>query len=233
MSRLRNPRLWLALVGVAAALVVAGIVLIVGGVVGLDRGMESLVLTGLATLAGTGWFRAYQEHRRALRIDRSLVAAQQATASAALRDGVTGLANFRLFDASARKLLAFAQRYGQPFSVVLVEVDGVAAGAAGERVLKYLGTVLARNAREADSVARVNDAMFGLLLPETDYEGAQRLWDRLREAALADWPEHRSWSIFGGAAGYTVDVGSVESLLSDADRRLALEKRRLRADSEP
>lgn len=233
MSRLHKPRLWLACVGAGAALIVAAVVLIIGGVIGLDRGLESLMVTGLATLAGTGWFRAFQEHRHATHADQRLVAAQQATAAAALRDGVTGLANFRLFDASARKLLAFAQRYGQSFAILLVEVDGLAGNAAGERILKYLGSVLTRNAREADSVARVNDAMFALLLPDTAYEGAQQLWERLRTAALADWPEHRSWSIFGGAAGYTVEVGSVESLLSDADRRLALEKRRLRADSEP
>jgi diguanylate cyclase (GGDEF)-like protein len=236
MSRLGSARLWLALVGAAAALVVAGVALVVGGVIGLDRGLESLVLTGFATLAGTGWFKAYQEHRRVRQAERNLAAAQQATVTSALRDRTTGLASERIFETALRKSLASAQRYGHPFSVLLVEVNGAAGGdsrgAPNDRVLKYLAGVFTRYVRDADTIARLREEMFGFLLPDTDYEGAQRLWERLREAAFADWPEHRWWAIFGGAAGYSVDVGSFESLLSDADRRLALEKRRLRAEPE-
>ncbi len=239
MSRLHSPRLWLALLGAAAALAVAAAVVLVGAVAGLDRGLESLLLTGLASLVGAGWFKAYQQNLRARRAERALAAARQATAAAALRDPLTGLGNRRMFDTHLQAALGRAQRYGNPFSVMLVEVNlpgGTNDGprsAGNERIVKFVGTVLAGSLRSADILARLNEITFGVVMAETEYEGAQLAWARLRDDVLAAWPEHRAWSLSGGTAGYGVDIGSVESLLSDADRRLALEKRRLRAEPEP
>lgn len=238
MSRLHSPRLWLVLIGAGAVLSVTTAVVLIGAVAGLDRGIESLLFTAFATLAGAGWLKAYLQHRRAQRAEQALATARQATAAAALRDQVTGLANQRLFDSHLRAAFERAQRYGNPFSVLLIEVNLPAAqphtshGAGNDRLLRYLSSVISHSLRSTDIAARINDFAFGIVLPETEYEGARRTWERLREAALASWPENRAWSLSGGAAGYTVDVGSVESMLSDADRRLALEKRRLRAEHE-
>ena len=238
MSRLQSPRFWLVLFGAVAVLTVVCAVVVVGAVAGVDRGIESFLLAALATLGGAGWLKAYLQQGRALRAEQALTAARQASVAAALRDPLTGLANQRLFDSHLRAAFERGQRYGNSFSVLLIELDFAgsperpAQSASKERVLKYLGTIFTRNLRSADTAARVSDYSFGVLLPETEYEGARHAWERIRDVSHLNWPDNRTWSLSGGAAGYNVDVGSVENMLSDADRRLALEKRRLRAEHE-
>jgi len=186
----------------------------------------------------TGWWRAYREGNRARAAEQALEASRQAAEGLALRDPQTGLGNYRLFMVSLRGAFARAQRYAQVFSVLLIEVNvpelahDDASVSAYERLMKYLGTIVATNLRSADTPARYSESMFAVVLYETDYEGAMIAWDRLRHVARENWPEGRLWSIFGGAATYSVETDSIESLISDADRRLALEKRRLRAEPE-
>jgi diguanylate cyclase (GGDEF)-like protein len=239
MSRLHSPRVWFVLFGAGTAFAVACLVVLVGAVGGFERGIESLLITGFASLAATGWFKAYRQSVRTQQVATALATAHQATAAAALRDPVTGLGNYRMFDTHLRAAFARAQRYGNPFSVLLIEVNlsggtgPTSSSTTGDRVLSFVGKVLSRELRGADLVARVGEFTFGVVMPETEFDGARLAWDRLRNAILGYWPEHRTWSLSGGAAGYSVDVGCLESLISDADRRLALEKRRLRAEPEP
>jgi len=238
MLRLHHRRVWLSL-GAACALLLAGAGIVTAtNVSPAEWAIFSLLCVGLFAFGCAGWLVSYRHRRENLQLRRALVAAKDAAATSALRDPDTGLGNYRLFDISMRGAFARAQRYGHPFSVLLIEVTipeparGVPRGLARERVLKFVGTALQGRVREADVAARLGDSMFGIVLTETEYEGAKVAWDRLREATLRHWPELRTWSLAGGASGYGVDTGSTESMLADADRRLALEKRRLRAEPE-
>jgi diguanylate cyclase (GGDEF)-like protein len=238
MFRLLKPKFLLGLVVIVAACsLITGLVLTTNAA-GLDWN-PALVLLLVLILAGTsGWVAAYRLHGLANRLQRDLSSAQEAAATASWRDPVSGLATYRLFDAALHNAFERAQRYSQPFSVLLIEVSGAGGmrvpgrSPAQDALLRFLGSVLQVNSRSSDISARLSESMLGLVLAETDQDGAQALWQRLRAVAYAQWPEQRSWSISGGVAAYSVDCTSVEGLMADADRRLALEKRRLRAEPE-
>lgn len=238
MLRLRPPRIWLVLLAVVvAALLSVGLTLADNaaraGWVLLAAGLGALTVLCIA-----GWCAALRLHQRAVQAEQALAATRSAGAGVALRDPLTGLGNYRLFEAILRGAIARAQRYGRPVSIVLIEVSVPQAARTAprpssyEQVLKYIATVLARNVREADTLCRLGDTMFGIVLHETELDGAQHAWERLRAATYSRWPEARTWSIAGGASAYSVEIDAVEALMAEADRRLALEKRRLRAEPE-
>jgi diguanylate cyclase (GGDEF)-like protein len=87
-------------------------------------------------------------------------------------------------DESAR-----AARFRRPSMVVtasLPNLDDVAARwgrAAAERVVTETARLLVSQGRAVDHIARLGDATFGVLLPETGEFGASRYAERVRAAA--------------------------------------------------
>ena len=239
MPRLHMPRIMLIMFAASAALLLAAGVSLAGNAAGIGWLAAGVCAGVLLALCVCGWLAAWQQLRRAHRAEVALEAMRTAAATAALRDPLTGLGNYRLFDATLRGAIARAQRYGRPVSILLVEVSvpqaarTAAHASTYEQVLKYVAVVLQRNLREADTICRLGDNIFGVVLHETELEGAVQAWERLRELLIGRWPEPRHWSASGGASAYSVEIDAAEAMVQEADRRLALEKRRLRADSEP
>ncbi|GEM_PF-1556385 len=240
MGRVFRLRLLLLIGGACAGLAIAAATFAADTLIGLAAALATLLLAALATFAAAGWLTALRAHGRQREAERDLVRARDAAATAVLRDPLTGLGNYRLFEAMLRAAVARAQRYREPLSVLLFEVnvagDAHAAGraAAQERLLRFISAVLTANVRDADFSARLSDSMFGIVLADTDAESALVVRERVRAAALGHWPAgESSWMLAGGAAAYTADCGRVEDLLAEANRRLALERRRSRAEPEP
>jgi diguanylate cyclase (GGDEF)-like protein len=104
----------------------------------------------------------------------------------ALVDGLTGLANRRLGTAALEKELARAQRFGEPLSLVLADIDDFKrindrwGHPTGDEVLKVFADVLRASVREIDLAGRWGGEEFALLLPGTDLEGARELAERVR-----------------------------------------------------
>jgi len=115
--------------------------------------------------------------------------------AARLTDTLTGLGTRPRFFANAETEISRARRYKHPFSIVLMDVDGLAdinrssGHAAGDRVLAGLGRLLAANIRKSDFAARVGEDEFAVWLPETRFEPAAawvaRLGDRVPELVPA------------------------------------------------
>ncbi|MBI1336215.1 MAG: diguanylate cyclase [Phycisphaera sp.] len=101
-----------------------------------------------------------------------------------LTDAVTQLPNARHFRIAAQKL---ANRPGQPWSVVLVNLDHfrklneVMDHQSADLVLKTIARALRRASRRSNFIARLNGATFGLLCPGLGREDTVNLADRLRE----------------------------------------------------
>jgi len=239
MPRSRLARVIVLMAATSAALLLAAGATLAGNAAGLTWLLAGLCAGALLALCVAGWSFALRQTLRMRRAESTLEAARTTSTTSALRDPLTGAGNYRLFDATLRGAIARAQRYGRPVAILLLEVSvpqgsrAAAHASTYEQVLKYVATVLKRNLREADTICRLGDTMFGVVLHETDFDGAVHAWERLREQLVARWPEPRPWSASGGASAYTVEFDAAEALIAEADRRLALEKRRLRADSEP
>ncbi len=240
MARVFSFRLVILVGGACAGLAIAAAAFAANTLIGLAAALVTLLVAALATFSAIGWGVAVRAYGRQRAAERDLARAREAAAAAALRDPRTGLGNYRLFEAMLRHAVARSQRYGHPLSVLLFEVSpvvdsrSVERSAAQERLLRFIAAVLTANLRDADFIARLSDTMFGVVLSDTDVEHAGVVRDRLRAAAYSHWPlGESSWTLAGGAAGYTPDCGRIEDLLAEANRRLALERRRTRAEPEP
>ncbi|WP_322521538.1 diguanylate cyclase [Guyparkeria halophila] len=150
-------------------------------------------------------------------------------------DGLTGLANRRHFLGEAERAWRRAQRTGEPLAIAVLDLDLFKdtndryGHAAGDAVLCALAACLGRTLRETDLAGRLGGEEFGLLLVDTDLDGAQTLLERLRER-IASTPvgfEGRSLSLsasIGVARCRQADRGIAEAL-SRADRALYVAKR--------
>lgn len=101
------------------------------------------------------------------------------------RDDLTGLSNRRGLLRELSRELERARRYGRELSVLMIDLDHFKAindaygHLAGDRLLKELGSILARSIRRVDCVGRWGGDEFLAILPETAHEEAEHLAWRL------------------------------------------------------
>lgn len=149
----------------------------------------------------------------------------------AISDPLTGLANYRRLIAVIESELDRSRRTLRPFSVVLLDMDGLKAindrygHLVGSRSLVRLGKILRNHSRAIDTPARYGGDEFVLVLPEAPREIASRVTARVRER-LATEPEEPTLSVSAGIAAYPEDGDSAEKLLGAADRALYRMKHR-------
>jgi diguanylate cyclase (GGDEF)-like protein len=151
---------------------------------------------------------------------------------AAATDSVTGLANRSAFGQRTEQELHRAMRSGQPFSVIVVDLDRFKAvndrlgHLEGDSVLARSGAALSRNARAADTVARLGGDEFGILLPETAGGDAFEVANRMRvsiERTFSDAPQPITGSF--GIAAFPDDAQTASELLHCADEAMYAAKR--------
>ena len=109
----------------------------------------------------------------------------------AVTDGLTGVLNRRRASEILGLELTRSARTGQPFSIVLGEVDqfnGFVDGhgrECGDHALTAVARTISSGLREFDAVGRWGGAEFLVLLPGEDLDGAERVAETLR-AAVAE-----------------------------------------------
>jgi two-component system cell cycle response regulator len=121
--------------------------------------------------------------RAALRTKRF----QDMLAQRAMIDGLTGLWNRAHFDQRMHEEVAAAARYDRTMSLILMDVDKFKnlndnhGHPFGDEVLQAVGDVLQDSARTSDWPCRYGGEEFGLILRETDLDGAIIMAERVRE----------------------------------------------------
>jgi diguanylate cyclase (GGDEF)-like protein len=143
-------------------------------------------------------------------------------------DALTGLLNRRAFEERVNVELARRLRYKQSFSLALLDLDGFNTAndrfgeAAGDELLKMIGTILNKHTRVMDACFRLGGDEFAILMPGTAFEGAKVLAERFRtqinEAKLCDGTVTASIGV--------VEAGeeTIESLAERADAALRADK---------
>jgi diguanylate cyclase (GGDEF)-like protein len=153
----------------------------------------------------------------------------------ALVDTLTGLANRRLCEAALEKEIGRADRFGEPFSLVVGDLDDFKnvndryGHQTGDDVLKEFARALQETVRDIDLAGRWGGEEFVVGLPGTDLAGGARLAERVREALAqraieAPSGEHFHVTATFGVAEFDGRSGLLE-LLAAADAALYRAKR--------
>lgn len=106
----------------------------------------------------------------------------------AVTDGLTGLYNHKHFHEMLALELGRARRYGQPLSLLLLDIDhfksynDARGHQAGDTLLRDLAGLFQSEARQHDHVARYGGEEFAFLLPQSDKRQASEVAKRLCRA---------------------------------------------------
>jgi diguanylate cyclase (GGDEF)-like protein len=114
----------------------------------------------------------------------------------AAEDPLTGLLNRRAMEERLEQELQRTARYGEPLSVLLMDVDGLkqindAQGhAGGDRALRAVAKAMREQSRAIDLAGRWGGDEFLIAAPNTDAAPATHLAERIRRAVVegADGP---------------------------------------------
>ena len=150
-------------------------------------------------------------------------------------DPLTQLANSRVFRERLEQDLARADRYGEPLSVLLLDVDGLkrvndrSGHRAGDAALSAVASAIRGGMREADLGARLGGDEFAIIAPRTDESAALVLAERLRAQlanATAGAVRPRTTISVGVASLAPTVRRSAANLLAAADQAMYRAKRK-------
>lgn len=120
--------------------------------------------------------------------EQKLLQLQKQLEELSYQDGLTGVANRRMFDNRFQMEWSNAQRTSQPLSLILLDIDYFKqyndhyGHVRGDDCLKNVGQALSGAAvRPRDLLARYGGEEFVLLLPETDAQAAAQVAERCRQ----------------------------------------------------
>jgi len=141
----------------------------------------------------------------------------------ATTDGLTGLRNHRVFVERLREEFRRARRYGEPLSMIMLDVDkfkdynDAFGHVPGNAALRQLASILHESARETDVLARYGGEEFAVILPHTKAEEAFSVAERMRDAIEAYPWELRAITASFGVCELSEKMPDAKALVSSAD----------------
>lgn len=148
----------------------------------------------------------------------------------AFLDPLTGLFNRRYLASRLNEELARAHRYELALSALLIDIDHFKrindsyGHQTGDTVLRHIGTVITTESRPSDIVTRYGGEEILLIAPNTDFEAACSLAERLRQKIESSTMQTAE----GVALAITASIGltsltaldTVETLIERTDQSL-------------
>jgi two-component system cell cycle response regulator len=200
---------------------------------GLDLGVNDFIMrpverTELAARVRT----QIRRHRYAVELRESV----NHTLALAVTDELTGLYNRRYFERHLTLMLDKAREQDRDMAVMLIDMDFFKAvndthgHAVGDAVLREFALRLRRNIRGVDLACRFGGEEFVVLMPDTDFQQAQGVAERVR-AAVSERPfdvgggRSLTITISLGVAFNEADTDVPETLIKHADIALYRAKR--------
>lgn len=150
----------------------------------------------------------------------------------AVRDPLTGLANYRLLVERVDEQIKRYGRTNKPFAILLLDLDGLKkindefGHLVGSLAICRVAEVLHLSCRETDTAARYGGDEFALVMTESSAESAALVAQRVVHRLSQDAEEPRL-SVSIGIAEFPRDGATIEHLLSAADQSLYNDKRRV------
>lgn len=149
------------------------------------------------------------------------------------RDPLAPVLNRRAFVRELTRMIAFAERYGVPGSVVYLDIDGMKrindshGHGAGDAALRHVAEVLLRDVRASDVVGRLGGDEFGIILAQASGHAAAAKAAALAKAiegAPVTWQD-TTLELRVSYGAYTFAGGEgVDEALSAADRAMYAHK---------
>jgi diguanylate cyclase (GGDEF)-like protein/PAS domain S-box-containing protein len=136
----------------------------------------------------TGVIGTLGDITESVELNRQLTQYQDDLYHLSITDALTGLHNRRHFDTQLEVILADHLQHHLPMCLVIVNVDGFKfindtyGHPAGDEVLRTLGTLLNRMARDRDYLARLASDEFVMILRNTTLAEATRIARQLHES---------------------------------------------------
>jgi diguanylate cyclase (GGDEF)-like protein len=155
-----------------------------------------------------------------------------------IKDGLTGLYNYRFFRELLNEQYNLAKRFRFPLSCIMIDIDFFKAvndtygHHAGDAILSQLADILRHNVRDADKAIRYGGEEFIIMLPYTDSGDAYLKAEKLRRV-ISSFPfsagrKKVNITVSIGIATYTgtKNIKRAEQLVIYADKALYQAKQR-------
>ncbi len=143
-----------------------------------------------------------------------------------IQDPLTQVCNRRHFQQKYQEALYNAERYGQNFSLIMLDLDHFKrindryGHQAGDETLKWFSKQASSGLRDSDVFARYGGEEFILLLPATGIEGAitvaQRIQDSLLQSPMIFKDKNLNITVSIGVTTHSIGI-SADKLLAQAD----------------
>ena len=192
--------------------------------------LDALQLDDSFGMASAPWPMVTQTIRRAaFELCGAIAARAGGAAGSGITDPLTTLHTRAVFVAAVDKEIQRSERFGEPFALILIDVDRLAdintgyGHGAGNRVLERVGIVVRNYFRDTDWVARLCEDTFAVLLPAIQGYNAERLAERMRVTVeeRLQVHDHRSDQQFPVTISVGVVVAESVARTEKAERLIA------------
>jgi diguanylate cyclase (GGDEF)-like protein len=151
-------------------------------------------------------------------------------------DFLTGCLNRRAFNERAIKMFEQCRRDRRPMALLMLDIDHFKSvndrfgHPVGDRVIRGLGTLLLSTSRAEDLVGRFGGEEFVVALPDTGYDAAYRIAERIRIAVEEEVTNSMSdvpgciVTVSVGFATISPAYPNIEFMLNKADEALYVAK---------
>ncbi len=188
-----------------------------------ERRMELCRVLALDAGVALNYSRLLEQSRCLV---RDLEEANERLQQQAVHDGLTGLPNHRSFHQRLTEFVHRVGRYGETFSVAMLDVDHFKAyndaygHQEGDLALQQIAQIISKSLREADLPARYGGEEFAIIMPHTSKTLARIGVERIRKAIDTFVFRNGKLTISGGIAECPSDGVTANEVLEKADRAL-------------